>query len=94
QGDFVSKIHGNGFVKSARSTGTVLAIEIETGESSSYFSNIRDHIYNYFMDRGVIIRPLGNVLYLVPPFCITKEELKGVHNMIVDFLDSLSVKQE
>ncbi|NQY11247.1 MAG: adenosylmethionine--8-amino-7-oxononanoate transaminase [Flavobacteriales bacterium] len=86
---FVSKMTGAAYVKEIRSTGTILAIEVDTGEGTSYFNTIRDTIYNYFMDQGIIIRPLGNVLYLVPPYCITREELQGIHTHIEAFFENL-----
>ncbi|MCH7535684.1 MAG: adenosylmethionine--8-amino-7-oxononanoate transaminase [Bacteroidetes bacterium] len=86
---FVSILEGHQFVKDVRCTGTILAIEVETGDDSSYFSNIRDDMYNYFLDRGVIIRPLGNILYLVPPYCITKEEIQQIHQQIVEYFTHL-----
>jgi adenosylmethionine-8-amino-7-oxononanoate aminotransferase len=31
------------------------------------------------LEQGIFIRPLGNVIYLMPPYCITREELEGVY---------------
>ena len=63
-------------VANIRQRGTILAFDLQTAEGSrSYFSNIRDHAYNFLLDRGVLMRPLGNVLYLLPPYCTTNEQL-------------------
>lgn len=69
--------------------GTILRFEVETGEGNNYFSTIRDQAYHYFLERGCLIRPLGNVLYLNPPYCISEEELDKLHVVLLDFLDSL-----
>ncbi|MNR57782.1 Adenosylmethionine-8-amino-7-oxononanoate aminotransferase [compost metagenome] len=69
--------------------GTILRFEVETGEGNNYFSSIRDKAYNYFLERGCLIRPLGNVLYLNPPYCISEEELDKLHVVLMDFLDDL-----
>ncbi len=37
----------------------------------------------YFLERGVLIRPLGNVLYLIPPYCITDEQLERIYEAII-----------
>ena len=89
QKHFVTEMTGVENVKEVRSTGTILAIEVETSEGTSYFNELRDQIYNYFIEKGIIIRPLGNVLYLVPPYCITKDELQSVHEQIREFLGKL-----
>lgn len=67
-----------------RTRGTILAIELHTGEQTSYFSNIRDRLYFYFLEKGIILRPLGNIIYILPPYCITEAELKLVYSAIED----------
>jgi len=69
-----------------RITGTIIAIELITDEDSSYFNSIRDNIYKYFIDRKIILRPLGNVIYILPPYCITDENLNYVYSSIEQFL--------
>lgn len=69
--------------------GTILRFEVETGEGNNYFSSIRDKAYDFFLEKGCLIRPLGNVLYLNPPYCISEEELDKLHVVLLDFLDSL-----
>ncbi|TIW31203.1 MAG: aminotransferase class III-fold pyridoxal phosphate-dependent enzyme, partial [Mesorhizobium sp.] len=36
----------------------------------------------FFLERGLLVRPLGNVLYLLPPYCITGNELDGLYDAI------------
>ena len=43
---------------------------------------MRDRLYHFFLDRGILLRPLGNVLYLLPPYCIEEEELKTIYDQI------------
>ena len=70
--------------------GTIVRFEIETGEGNTYFSSIRDKAYDYFLEHGCLIRPLGNVIYVNPPYCITDEQLEKVYSVILDFLKSLN----
>jgi adenosylmethionine-8-amino-7-oxononanoate aminotransferase len=72
-----------------RSSGTILALEIKTEEHTHYLNTASESIAGYFLRNGIIVRPLGNVLYLVPPYCITKDELLGVYGIIKRFLDEL-----
>jgi adenosylmethionine---8-amino-7-oxononanoate aminotransferase len=69
-----------------RTLGTILAVEVKTAETSGYTNNIRDYLYPFFMERGVVLRPLGNVIYLVPPYCISREDLDFIYQTIKDCL--------
>lgn len=70
-----------------RIKGTILAIELYTPEGTSYFSNIRDTAYQFFIQKGILIRPLGNVIYLLPPYCISEEDLTYIYGCIEEFLE-------
>lgn len=74
-------------VKEIRQCGTILAIEIQTGEGNTYFSTLRDRLYRFFLSRGLLIRPLGNVIFINPPYCITDEELDKVYNVISECIE-------
>lgn len=87
QSDFAERLQNNPYFKSAKSQGTILSLEIEVGEESSYFSSIRSDAYNYFLDKEVLIRPLGNVIYLNPPYCITGDQLDYIHDHIIRFVE-------
>ena len=71
---------------SVRVIGTILAIEIRVSEGSSYFSSVRDKAYNFFLEKGILIRPLGNVIYLMPPYCISDNDLDYIYEEITAFL--------
>ena len=79
----------NSKVKNVRVLGTVLALEIETGAETSYFSGIRDTIYQSAISKGVLLRPLGNVLYVLPPYIILDEELDKAYRVIDEILNEL-----
>lgn len=75
------------YLKSAKSIGTILSLEIDNAEESSYFSSIRDEAYAFFLSKEILIRPLGNVLFMNPPYCVTNAELDMVYEAIRDFLN-------
>jgi len=68
-------------VKEVRQQGTILAVEFEAG-ATSYFSALRDTLYNYALEQGVLLRPLGNIIYIIPPYCITNTQLEQVYRTI------------
>lgn len=69
--------------------GTVFSIEIKTHQQTSYFNNLRDNMYYFFLSRDILLRPLGNVLYVVPPLTISKLELNLIYEAIDEFLTTL-----
>ena len=87
QDAFRVKHRGRKELKDIRSIGTILAMELDTGETS-YFNDLRLVIYNFFMGKGILLRPLGNVLYFLPPYITTSEEMDRVHNAVEEFLDN------
>jgi adenosylmethionine-8-amino-7-oxononanoate aminotransferase len=89
QQNFLHKIKNERMVKEARCLGTIIAIELNTPEESSYTNDIRKIIYNHFLSKEILLRPLGNVFYIVPPYCITSEELYKIHTHIFEFLSTL-----
>ena len=74
-------------VENIRQQGTILAFEVKTGEGNSYFSDVKTKAYDFFLEKGVLLRPLGNVIFINPPYCIKKEEYEKIRNAILSFLE-------
>lgn len=85
---FKERIKNMDKVQEVRHLGTIIAIEIYQ-DQADYFSSIRDQAYAYFLSIGLLIRPLGNVIFLNPPYCTTNEELDRMYSGIEDFLKTL-----
>lgn len=84
---FGESIRSHTALLEVRQTGTIIALELATGEATSYFNNMREKIYAWFLDRDLLMRPLGNVIYILPPYCITNDQLKRIYNEIKELLD-------
>jgi adenosylmethionine---8-amino-7-oxononanoate aminotransferase len=67
-----------------RVLGTMAAFELEG--TSSYFAAAGPRLAAFALERGVLLRPLGNVVYLLPPYCTTPDEVRGVYDVIGQFL--------
>jgi adenosylmethionine-8-amino-7-oxononanoate aminotransferase len=91
---FSTSLAGNKFVKEVRQIGTILAIELDTQTKTSYFNDIRKKIYSFFLERDILLRPLGNVIYFLPPYCIDDGDLKTVYEGIREFLNELNQSGE
>ena len=77
---FLEKLKGNNKVKNLRCIGVIMAFELNM--EMDRYGNIRDRLFNFFMDRGVFIRPLGNTLYLLPPFTISEKQLAKLYDTL------------
>jgi len=73
----------------ARSRGTILALELQHKDGSSYTNELRKKIYPYFLERNILLRPLGNTIYMLPPYIIQDNELDTVYSAITQFLDTI-----
>ncbi len=87
---FVSaELSGNSLIEHARFCGTIFAAELRTGEEDSYFYSLTPQLKKRFIDLGFLIRPLGNTIYLMPPYCISDEELESAYKAINKVLEEL-----
>ncbi len=72
-------------IKNVRVLGTILAFEIAQG-NDEYLNNISTIITKKSLEKGVYIRPLGNTVYIMPPYCISESELKKVYAVILELV--------
>jgi adenosylmethionine---8-amino-7-oxononanoate aminotransferase len=86
---FAAQLQGHPRVKAIRHLGTILAVEVLTPEDSTWFNSIQQWLYQFYLSKGVYLRPLGNVVYIMPPYCITPSELAKVYAAVKDSLDKL-----
>ena len=85
---FKEKIKWYKSIASIRHLGTIIAIEIKTPETSGYLNNLAEKIAAYFIQKGILLRPLGNVLYILPPYCIPQNDLTYIYTNIENFLNT------
>lgn len=86
---FLERIKDHDRVRTVRSLGTILAIEVEAGDTG-YENHIAKTIYSYFLERNILLRPLGNVIYVLPPYVIGDAECRLIYTCIEEFLDQLN----
>ena len=68
-------------VADVRMLGTIAAVELRA-DDAGYLSNLRTRLYDFFIEHGVLLRPLGNVIYTVPPYVIRPEDLHYIYDVI------------
>jgi adenosylmethionine---8-amino-7-oxononanoate aminotransferase len=86
---FKMQIENHLLIKDIRVLGTVLAIELNNGEKTHYLNSLSDTVPDYFIQKGIILRPLGNIIYFIPPYCSCKNDLNKLYSVCEDFLNSL-----
>ncbi|MCW8897646.1 MAG: adenosylmethionine--8-amino-7-oxononanoate transaminase [Flavobacteriales bacterium] len=87
QKTFIESIQHHKQVRNARHFGTIAAIELQTDGKSNYFNSKGKEVYQFLLKKGIILRPLGNVITIIPPYCIVEEDLKTLYQGIVEYLN-------
>ena len=82
---FDQKIRSNPYVESTRQCGIIYALDLKV--KSDRYGKFRDQLYNFFMSKGVFLRPLGNTVYIHAPYVIKEEELNKVYAVIEEAID-------
>ncbi len=72
-----------------RQQGTIAALDLAV-EQTGYLSDAGPKIKAFFRERGVLLRPLGNVIYLMPPYCITPADLDIAYDAIDAVADMIA----
>jgi adenosylmethionine-8-amino-7-oxononanoate aminotransferase len=79
---FELKIKSHPKVKTTRVLGVIFALEIKTETQESYYGTMRNKLYNFFIENGVVLRPVGNIIYILPPYIISEEQLEKVYAIV------------
>ena len=84
---FEKKINTHPKVKTTRVLGVIFALEIKTESQESYYGNLRNKLYNFFIENGIILRPVGSTIYILPPYIITDSQLEKVYATVEKALE-------
>ena len=86
----IKKLKSISSIKRIRIIGTIVAFELEVNNNSGYLNSIGKIIKQNAIDKGLFIRPLGNVIYLLPPLSITDYQLEKSYEIIIDIIRKLN----
>jgi adenosylmethionine---8-amino-7-oxononanoate aminotransferase len=86
---FLEKIEKHPRVATARVLGVIFALEIRTDSQESYYGNLRNKLYDFFIEHGVILRPVGNIVYILPPYIISVSQLEKIYSIVEDALEKI-----
>ena len=82
QADWLDKLGRVYHFDNPRALGTIAAIDLKSGGAGGYLDGLAPSLMAFFRERDVLLRPLGNTVYVMPPYCITDDQLADVWNAI------------
>ena len=80
----LSKLEKYDFLEKFRTLGLISAFEIKN--NSGYGSDFSNNLKNKFFKAGLLLRPLGNVIYFLPPYCISENDLRESYKKVLKII--------
>lgn len=84
---FLEEIRSSNKIENTRQIGVIAAFDFKLENNSDTYGKFRDNLYDFFMKKGLCLRPLGNTIYWVLPYVSSEEQIKKVHNIIRQSID-------
>ncbi|MFH3479311.1 adenosylmethionine--8-amino-7-oxononanoate transaminase [Xanthobacter variabilis] len=81
QGAFIEPFRHDVRFENVRRCGTITALDLKVGDAG-YLAQVAPRLMAYFLERGLLLRPLGNTIYVMPPYCVTRDELGEIYAAI------------
>jgi len=85
--NFEQRIKSHPKVRTTRVLGVIFALEIVTENQESYYGTMRNKLYSFFIENGIILRPVGNIVYILPPYVMESGQLEKVYRTIEKALE-------
>jgi adenosylmethionine-8-amino-7-oxononanoate aminotransferase len=79
----LTPFRADGRFKNVRRTGTITALELDTRDGG-YLAGIGPKLLAFFGNRNLLLRPLGNTIYVMPPYCVTQTDLDEIYAAIAE----------
>ena len=84
---FEKRIKNHPKVASTRVLGVIFALEIKVEGKQDYYGTLRNKLYSFFIENGIILRPVGGTIYILPPYIISAVQLEKVYATIEKALE-------
>ncbi|HWY64506.1 MAG TPA: adenosylmethionine--8-amino-7-oxononanoate transaminase [Rhizomicrobium sp.] len=81
QEERLARFRNDSRFENIRRLGTVAALDLRVSDAG-YLANVAPELMKFFHARGILLRPLGNTIYVLPPYCVTAAELDLVYDTI------------
>ncbi|MFA5963176.1 MAG: adenosylmethionine--8-amino-7-oxononanoate transaminase [Sphingomonas sp.] len=77
-------------VANTRALGTIAALDLADDAGSGYLSTLAPRLLAHFRDRDLLLRPLGNTVYVMPPYCIDDADLDRLYDGIAEAAERIT----
>lgn len=77
----IEKFRGDRHFTNIRRTGTITALDLKV-DDAGYLANAGPKLQAFFASRNVLLRPLGNTIYVMPPYCVTQDDIDAIYAAI------------
>ncbi|TAK47272.1 MAG: adenosylmethionine--8-amino-7-oxononanoate transaminase [Xanthobacteraceae bacterium] len=84
----IEPFRGDARFKNVRQIGTITALDLKVPDGG-YLAGIGPQLQAFFSGRNLLLRPLGNTIYVMPPYCVTAADLHEVYAAINEAADAL-----
>jgi adenosylmethionine---8-amino-7-oxononanoate aminotransferase len=81
QEDAIAPLRADERFRNVRRTGTITALELEARDGG-YLAGIGPSLLAFFASRNLLLRPLGNTIYVMPPYCVSEKDLAEIYAAI------------
>lgn len=89
----ISDLKSHPKLKNLRCKGGIFATEIHIEDTEDdYLNPLKGKMFDFFLKNNILIRPLGNTFYLIPPYCVNKNEVSSAAEVLLEFLESINNK--
>lgn len=85
--DHMKELKASPRIEKARYCGTIAAFNLVA--DSVYGSSLSIELRDRFLQRGLLIRPLGNVIYFLPPYCVNETELRQAYKIVIEEIEGV-----
>jgi adenosylmethionine-8-amino-7-oxononanoate aminotransferase len=82
QAQHLERFRDDSRFENVRQTGTITALAVKTSDAG-YLAHVGPRLQEFFRRTNVLLRPLGNTIYVLPPYCVTSEDLRSIYKTIV-----------
>jgi adenosylmethionine-8-amino-7-oxononanoate aminotransferase len=83
QASCLAPFEGDARFANVRQLGTITALDLKVPDAG-YLAAVGPRLMRFFLERGILLRPLGNTIYVMPPYCITLAELDLIYAAIAE----------
>lgn len=89
--EFLVKLAARDDVLNIRQCGTISAFDVKVAKNSGYLAGIGPALQAFYLEHDVLLRPLGNTVYILPPYCLEQKELARLYAVIGESLDHIAL---